>query len=52
MDVNLHVNGKYSAFMFEREVGVLAKEDKKVAIVTGAAGGLGRMLVRAALDVG
>ena len=38
--------------MFEWEVGVLAKEDKKVAIVTGAAGGLGRMLVRAALDVG
>ena len=52
MYVNLHVNGKYSAFMFEREGGVLAKEDKKVAIVTGAAGGLGRMLVRAALDVG
>ena len=30
----------------------MAKEDKKVAIVTGAACGLGRMLVRAAVEVG
>ncbi len=38
--------------MFQREVGAMEKGDTKVAMVTGAAGGLGRMLVRAALDTG